>query len=125
MDPDEIPVLNATAMKGRPDKSGKDSLPTVVRMEYTAPDGRKLQLCDFGSAGEGGSPYHSWLRVEQIEKTHFALDNPLRSRTPRIATRHYHKAQGNPPLFLDAHLKSKRMQSFHLPILKTFRTQTQ
>ncbi len=81
MDPDEIPVLNATAMKGRL-ISNKDSLPTVVRMEYTAPDGRKLQLCDFGSAGEGGSPYHSWLRVEQIEKTHFALDNPLRSRRP-------------------------------------------
>ena len=82
MDPDKIPVLNATTMKGRPDKSGKDSLPTVVRMEYTAPDGRKLQLCDFGSAGEGGSPYRSWLRVEQIEKTHFALDNPLRSGRP-------------------------------------------
>jgi DUF1680 family protein len=81
MDPDEIPVLNATAMKGRL-ISNKDSLPTVVRMEYTAPDGRKLQLCDFGSAGEGGSPYHSWLRVEQIEKTHFALDNPLRSGRP-------------------------------------------
>ena len=81
MDPDEIPVLNATAMKGRL-ISNKDSLPTVVRMEYTAPDGRKLQLCDFGSAGEGGSPYHSWLRVEQIEKTYFALDNPLRSGRP-------------------------------------------
>ena len=81
MDPDEIPVLNATAMKGRL-ISNKDSLPTVVRMEYTAPDGRKLQLCDFGSAGEGGSPYHSWLRVEQIKKTHFALDNPLRSGRP-------------------------------------------
>ena len=81
MDPDEIPVLNATAMKGRL-ISNKDSLPTVVCMEYTAPDRRKLQLCDFGSAGEGGSPYHSWLRVEQIEKTHFALDNPLRSGRP-------------------------------------------
>ena len=82
MDPDEIPILNATAMKGRL-VSNKDSLPTVVRMEYTATDGRKLQLCDFGSAGEGGSPYHSWLRVEQLEKTHFALDNPLRSGRPR------------------------------------------
>lgn len=82
MDPDEIPALDAMTMKGRL-ISDKDSLPTVVRMEYTAPDGRKLRLCDFGSAGEGGSPYRSWLRVEQIEKVHFALDNPLRSGRPQ------------------------------------------
>ena len=82
MDPDEVPTLNATAMKGRL-ISDKDSLPTVVRVEYTAPDGRKLRLCDFGSAGEGGSPYRSWLPVAQIDKTHFASDNPLRSGRPR------------------------------------------
>ena len=82
MDPDELPALNATTMKGRL-ISSKDSLPTVVRVEYTAPDGRKLRLCDFGSAGEGGSPYRSWLPVEQIDKTHFASDNPLRSGRPQ------------------------------------------
>ncbi len=82
MDPDEIPTLDATAMKGRL-ISNKDSLPTVVRVEYTSPDGRKLRVCDFGSAGEGGSPYRSWLPVEQIDKTHFALDNPLRSGRPQ------------------------------------------
>ena len=82
MDPDEIPTLNATSMKGRL-ISSKDSLPTVVRVEYTAPDGRQLRLCDFGSAGEGGSPYRSWLPVEQIEKTHFASDNPLCSGRPQ------------------------------------------
>ena len=81
MDPDEISALDATAMKGRL-ISNKDSLPTVVRMEYTAPDGHKLRLCDFGSAGEGGSPYRSWLSVTQIDKTHFASDNPLRSGRP-------------------------------------------
>ena len=78
MDPDEIPTLDATAMKEQL-ISDKDSLPTVVHVEYTAPDGRKLQLCDFGSAGEGGSPYRSWLPVTEIDKTHFASDNPLRS----------------------------------------------
>ena len=82
MDPDEIPALDATTMKGRL-ISNKDSLPTVVRVEYTAPDGRTLQLCDFGSAGEGGSPYRSWLSVEQIGVTHFASDNPLRSGRPQ------------------------------------------
>ena len=81
-DPGEIPPLAATTMKGRL-ISNNDSLPTVVRVEYTAPDGRKLRLCDFGSAGEGGSPYRSWLPVEQIDKTHFASDNPLRSGRPQ------------------------------------------
>ena len=81
MDPDEIPTLNATAMKGQL-ISNKDSLPTVVLVEYTASDGRKLRLCDFGSAGEGGSPYRSWLPVGQIGVTHFAADNPLRSGRP-------------------------------------------
>ncbi len=75
---DKIPTLNATAMKERL-IDNKDNLPTVVLIEYTAPDGRKLWLCDFGSAGESGSPYRSWLPVEQIKKTHFASDNPLRS----------------------------------------------
>ena len=82
MDPDEIPALDATAMKGRL-ISNNDSLPTVVRVEYTAPDGCKVRLCDFGSAGEGGSPYRSWLPVEQIGVTHFASDNPLRSGRPQ------------------------------------------
>ncbi len=70
--------LNTTAMKERL-IDNEDNLPTVVLIEYTAPDGRKLWLCDFGSAGESGSPYRSWLPVEQINKTHFASDNPLRS----------------------------------------------
>ena len=82
MDPDEIPTLDATAMKGRL-ISNKDSLPTVVRVEYIVPDGHRLRLCDFGSAGEGGSPYRSWLPVAQIDKTHFASDNPLRSGRPQ------------------------------------------
>ena len=82
MDPAEIPTLDATAMKGRL-ISNRDSLPTVVHVEYTAPDGSKLRLCDFGSAGEGGSPYRSWLPVEQVDNVHFAPDNPLRSGRPQ------------------------------------------
>ena len=78
MDPEEIPTLDATSMKGRL-MNNKDDLPTVVLMEYSAPDGSKLRLCDFGSAGEGGSPYRSWLPVEQVGKNHFASNNPLRS----------------------------------------------
>ena len=82
MDPDEIPALDAASLKGK-QKRAKDGLPTIVQMEYTAADGRKLRLCDFGSAGEGGSPYVSWLKVDNISKTPFAPDNPLRSGRPQ------------------------------------------
>jgi hypothetical protein len=81
MDPDAIPSLDATTLDGRL-ITELDRLPTIVQMEYTAPDGRKLRLCDFGSAGEGGSPYISWLKVSNIGKTPFSPSHPLRSGRP-------------------------------------------
>ena len=82
MDPDNLPMLNAKSMEGKllPNSVG---LPTVVLMEYAASEGRKLRLCDFGSAGEGGSPYVSWLPVESVAPTPFSRSNPLRSGRPR------------------------------------------
>ena len=53
------------------------------RIPQTTTDDCKLRLCDFGSAGEGGSPYRSWLPVKQIGKPPFASDNPLRSGRPQ------------------------------------------
>ena len=50
-----------------------------VLLEFKGEDGRKVRLCDFGSAGEGGTPYASWLKVDNVEKTPFSRDNPLRS----------------------------------------------
>jgi DUF1680 family protein len=64
VDPDEIPPLDAAAMTGRLVK-WNGAMPPIVLMEYTAGDGRKVKLCDFGSAGEGGSPYRSWLRITE------------------------------------------------------------
>ena len=81
MDPNDIPALDARAMKGRLVRN-RNGLPTTVLMEYTAPDGRKLRLCDFGSAGEAGSPYVSWLKIARIGKTSFSSHNPLRSGRP-------------------------------------------
>ena len=63
MDPDDIPILDAanlTATKAR----WKHWLPPQLLLEFTARDGRALRLCDFGSAGEGGSPYRSWLEID-------------------------------------------------------------
>jgi len=51
----------------------------MVALDFTAADGSKLRLCDFASAGEGGSPYRSWLRVANAPQTPFSRENPLRS----------------------------------------------
>ena len=78
MDPGEIPVLDAKGLKGRLVENG-DWLPTLVKMVFKGVDGRKMTLCDFASAGEGGSPYVSWLKVENVAKSSFTTESPLRS----------------------------------------------
>jgi len=78
MDPDDIPVLDAQGLVA--DIVVPDAwIPPLLLMEFAAADGRKVRLCDFGSAGEGGSPYKSWLTVHNVEKTEFSESNPLRS----------------------------------------------
>jgi hypothetical protein len=48
-------------------------------LEFEAMDGRVVRLCDFASAGMGGSPYRSWLEVRNVRETPFSPANPLRS----------------------------------------------
>ena len=36
-------------------------IPPILLMEFTVANGKHICLCDFGSAGEGGTPYYSWL----------------------------------------------------------------
>ncbi|MDD4888570.1 MAG: hypothetical protein PHU85_01465 [Phycisphaerae bacterium] len=53
-------------------------LPPRLLLEFVAADGRKLRLCDFGSAGEGGSPYRSWLVLDHAAQQlpeHFAPES--------------------------------------------------
>ena len=78
MDPDEAPPLDAAGMKGRL-VAWKGWIPPLVLAEYVAAGGRKVRLCDFGSAGEGGSPYRSWLDVRNAPRARFSRKNPLRS----------------------------------------------
>ena len=81
MDPGQIPPLEAAALEPRL-LDGGDWPAAIVLAECAAADGRAVRLCDFASAGEGGSPYRSWLRVTGIGKTPFSRDNPLRSGRP-------------------------------------------
>lgn len=74
IDPAEVPALNAVALQG-----DLVEAEAMVALDVAAADGRTLRLCDFASAGEGGSPYRSWLRVANAPQTPFSRENPLRS----------------------------------------------
>jgi DUF1680 family protein len=78
LDSDELPALDARGLEGEVvDLDGE--LSPMLLMEFQAPDGRTLRLCDFGSAGSEGSPYRSWLKVDSCQKTDFSRDNPRRT----------------------------------------------
>jgi uncharacterized protein len=78
VDPGQIPVLDARGLIGQM-VTVKEWFPPMLLMEFKAADGRTLRLCDFGSAGVGGSPYRSWLDVSSCPKTQFSRTNPRRS----------------------------------------------
>jgi hypothetical protein len=78
MDPTDVPALDAHKLQGK-----LLSLPLrrspLLLLEFTERDGRTLRLCDFASAGHGGTPYMTWLRVNGVAATAFDRTNPLRS----------------------------------------------
>jgi DUF1680 family protein len=75
-----IPGLDANAMQYT-EVVWYDWLPPLQLLEFTAVDGSKVHLCDFGSAGETGTPYVSWLPVKNApEPVGFTRKNPLRSQ---------------------------------------------
>lgn len=79
-DPDEFPTLEAVGLRCKA-VADKTWLKPWMLLEVTARDGRKLRLCDFGSAGAAGNAYKSWLPVSFSEKpaAEFRRANPLRS----------------------------------------------
>ena len=81
MDPDRIPPLDAAGLTGRA-IAPTDWLPPMLLLEFIAADGQILRLCDFASAGVGGSPYRSWLEVKGVAETAFSRSNPLRTSRP-------------------------------------------
>lgn len=58
-----------------------DWLPPQLLLEFKTENGETVRLCDFGSAGEVGTPYCSWLPVKGCPETsEFSRENPLRTR---------------------------------------------
>jgi uncharacterized protein len=78
MDPDQVLAFKAAGLQGRV-LAGDSWLPPMLLLECNGADGQPVRLCDFGSAGVGGSPYRSWLEVEGVKPTAFSRRNPLRS----------------------------------------------
>lgn len=75
----DIPPLDASTMTAKPVK-WSDWLPPLLLLEFEATDGRTVRLCDFGSAGEVGTPYCSWLPIQHCPPTPaFSKEHPLRS----------------------------------------------
>lgn len=65
-----VPELNGNSLQLFPAKCKNWMQPLVLFQVRTA-RGEKVYLCDFGSAGEGGSPYVTWLPIK-----HGTLDKP-------------------------------------------------
>lgn len=79
-DPDAVPALTARGLGAAGKIVAFDrALPPFLLMEFPANDGSVLRLCDFGSAGFGGSPYRSWLEITGCAQTEFSKQNPRRS----------------------------------------------
>ncbi len=77
-DPKQLPELDAKKIRLKPVKFA-GVLPPIVLMETEA-GGKKVRLCDFGSAGECGTPYISWLKIKNVKPSgKFSRENPLRS----------------------------------------------
>ena len=73
-----VPALDARRM--RPRLVGwYDWFPPVLLVECEAASGEVVRLCDYGSAGEVGTPYMSWLPVGNAPRGAFSRQNPLPS----------------------------------------------
>jgi DUF1680 family protein len=75
----DVPTLDARTMQGRA-ATWDDWLPPWMLFAFQAADGRVVHLCDFGSAGEAGTLYRSWLPIANAPGPFaFSKRNPLRS----------------------------------------------
>lgn len=63
MDDDKLPILDAGNLTARRVR-WEHWLAPLLLLEFPARGGRKARLCDFGSAGQGGTPYRSWLKID-------------------------------------------------------------
>lgn len=64
-------------------------LPPALLLEFTAADGQAVRLCDFGSAGESGTAYRSWLKVDHLGEDYRCFFAPAPERRLRAEIGRY------------------------------------
>jgi hypothetical protein len=82
--PDEdVPVLRAEGLSASRVLPGGWLAPWML-LELAGENGRRLRLCDFGSAGAAGHAYRSWLSVRFPRRpcAEFSREHPLRDSRP-------------------------------------------
>lgn len=77
LDPDELPELDLRSVRAQ--DLPADEWPGPMALVEVGPAGQRIHLCDFASAGLGGSPYRSWLPASGLEPVPFSRSNPLRT----------------------------------------------
>ena len=85
-DPASVPALDSREMPGTA-VEWKGSLKPLLLLEHPTRSGKTVQLCDFASAGQAGSPYRSWLEIANVTAIDFSRANPLRSGRLNSQTR--------------------------------------
>jgi DUF1680 family protein len=81
MDPDDIPTMDARQLDFMAVDWSGWAAPFLL-LARTAVDGRTVHLCDFGSAGEAGTPYRTWLPIRNVTSAPYSASNPMRSSWP-------------------------------------------
>ena len=78
----DLPPIDVSKMTARLVRTRQTPEPILLARVPTR--GRRvLRLCDFGSAGEAGSPYCSWLPAVNVPSPKpFTRSNPLRALRP-------------------------------------------
>lgn len=71
--------LDLTALTARRISSADETAGALVVVDVTDGVGQTVRLRDFGTAGERGVPYSSWLPARNARPTPFSKENPLRS----------------------------------------------
>ena len=74
-----VPEFDAATMGGCVVPDNGALAPPLLRMEFTDVTGAKVRMRDFGTAGERGVGYVSWLKVRNVQPVEFSEANPLRS----------------------------------------------
>ena len=74
---DQTPHLDGLHMEAEEGKTDVFCKPWML-ISYTDVHGRKVNLCDFFSAGLGGRRYATWLKMDHVGKADFSDENPLR-----------------------------------------------